>query len=81
MMTRHPEGPMRILALLVYTCTAAWVTWIHRDTPWAVIHITGAIAGLCATGLAVSYAGALGEITPDDAPDEAEDYMREGWDD
>lgn len=78
---RHQGASVRHLILFVYIIAACWVTWVHQDAPAAVIHIVGVIAGLCALGLALSYAGALGEITPDDDPDQAEDYMREDWDD
>lgn len=75
------EAAVRVLVLSVYTVTAAWTAWVHQDAPWAVIHIAGALAGVCALSLAVSYAGLIGTITPDDSPDQASDYMREDWDD
>lgn len=76
------EVPVRVLVLLVYTATAAWVSWVHQDSPVAVIHIAGVIAGVCALSQAVSYAGLIGAATPDDSPDQADDYIeRTEWDD
>lgn len=83
MMPRHLEGPVRVLALLAYTPTAVWVAWVHADTPWSVVHVSGAIAGVCALLLAVSYATRLGELDgPDDTPDQTDEYIeRTEWDD
>lgn len=76
------EPAVRVLVLLVYTVAAAGVAWIYRDTPAAVIHLTGAVAGLCALSLAITYASLIGEATPGPADDQARDYMeRTEWDD
>lgn len=81
--SRHTQGAsMRHFVLFVYIIAACWVAWSQRESAWFVLHATGAVAAICAAGLALSYAGALGEITPDDDPDQAEDYItREDWDD
>lgn len=73
---------MRVLVLLVYIAVAAWTFWVHQDSPAAVIHLTGVAAAVCATSLAITYAGLIGEATPDDTPDQADAYItREPWDD
>lgn len=78
---RHQGDPMRHFVLFVYIVVAGWVAWDQRESVWFVLHAVGFIAAICAAGLALSYAGAIGEITPDDGPDEADTYMREDWDD
>jgi len=76
------EPAVRVLVLLVYTVAAAGVAWIYRDVPAAVIHLTGALAGLCALSLAITYAGLIGEATPGPVEDQGVDYMeRTEWDD
>ena len=85
MMLPNLEPAVRVLVLLVYTVTAVGVAWVYRDTPAAVIHLTGAIAGLCAVSLAITYAGLIGLATPDDSEDQGVTFMdrmdREEWDD
>jgi hypothetical protein len=72
---------MRYLILFVYIVAAGWAAWSQRESAWFVLHAVGAISGVCALWLAISYAGALGEFD-EDAPDQARDYMeREDWDD
>lgn len=79
------EADVRVLVLLIYIAAAGWMTWTYQDTPAAVIHITGAIAGLCAVSLAVTHAGLIGLATPDDSEDQGVAFMdrmeREEWDD
>lgn len=82
MMPRQWEARMRTCVLLVYTAVAAWVAWSLSDSAWAVLHLTGAAAGVCATSMAVSYAGAIGAVTPGPVEDQGAAYMdREVWDD
>jgi len=78
--SRHQGASMRHFVLFVYIVVACWAAWDQRDTVWFVLHATGALAGLCAVGLAVSYAGAMAAFE-DDEPDQADTYMREDWDD
>lgn len=76
------ESAVRVLALLVYTGAAAWAALTHTETALFVLHATGAIGGLCALSLAVSYAGLIGEATPGPVADQARDYIEsEDWDD
>lgn len=76
------ELAVRVLVLCVYTVAAVGVAWIYRDTLAAVIHLTGAIAALCALSLAITYAGLVGEATPGPVADQARDYIeRTEWDD
>lgn len=75
---------MRVLVLLAYIAVAAWMFWTYQDSPAAIIHLTGAIAAVCATSLAITYASLIGDATPEPggAPDQAEAYIaREDWDD
>ena len=82
MMPPTQELHVRVFVLLVYTAVAAWAAWTHADTAWAVLHLTGVAAGVCATSMAVSYAGAIGAVTPGPVSDQGADYMdREVWDD
>lgn len=82
MMPRTQETHMRVFVLLVYTVAAVCVAWDLHDSAWAVLHLTGAAAGVCATSMAVSYAGAIGAATPGPVEDQGAEYMdREVWDD
>lgn len=77
-----PEVPVRVLVLSVYIAAAAWAAWSQRESAWFVLHATAALAGVCAMSLAVSYAGLIGAATPDDSPDQTDDYIeRTEWDD
>lgn len=81
MMPRHTEKHMRVSALLAYTVAALWVSWTLRESAWAVLHLSGAIAGFCALSLAVSYAGLIGQATESSDDDQARTYMEmEDWD-
>src|SRR5699024_10800945 len=75
---------VRVLVLLVSPAVAAWAAWARADTAWAVLHLTGALAGLCALGMAPSYAGAVGAATPEPVDDQGAAYMdqmdQEDWD-
>lgn len=82
MMPRQQEAVVRVFVLLVYTVAAVCVAWGIHDSAWAVLHLTGAAAGVCATAMAVSYAGAIGAATPGPVSDQGADYMdQEVWDD
>lgn len=82
MMPPPTELIMRVFVLLVYTVAAVCVAWDIHDSAWAVLHLTGALAGVCATSMALSYAGAIGATTPGPVADQGADYMdREVWDD
>lgn len=80
MMPPPQELIVRVFVLLVYTAVAAWAAWTHADTAWAVLHLTGAAAGVCALSMAISYAGAIGSVTSGPVTDQGADYMEE-WDD
>lgn len=84
MMPPPQELIVRVLVLLVYMAVAAWAAWTHADTAWAVLHLTGALAGLCALSMAISYAGAFGAATPEPVDDQGAAYMdqmdQEDWD-
>ncbi|MFC7330847.1 hypothetical protein [Marinactinospora rubrisoli] len=81
--SRYQGASMRTFVLFTYILVAGWVAWDQRETAWFVLHATGALAGLCAVSLAVTYVGRLAELDgPDDESDQALDYMeREEWDD
>lgn len=68
---------MRIAVLIVYTVAAAWTAWRFSDTPWFVLHGVGALSALCAAGLAITYAGMVGdaerELYGPGEPDQAEE--------
>src|SRR5699024_11083461 len=66
---------VRVLVLLVYTAVAAWAAWTHADTAWAVLHLTGALAGLCALGMATSYAVLFWDAKPDPVDAHGAAYM------
>ncbi|QVJ00036.1 hypothetical protein KGD82_13810 [Nocardiopsis eucommiae] len=73
---------MRVLVLLVYTVAATWAALSHSDSAWFVLHGTGALAGLIALSLAITYAGLIGMAAPDSDADQARSYMeKEDWDD
>lgn len=83
-----PEGPlMRYLVLGFYIAAAAWTALDSGDSPWAVVHVSGVIAGVCALGLALTYAGRIGvldrqlhgEQEPDQAQIEMDRWDEEEW--
>lgn len=76
------EPAVRVLVLLVYIVAATWAAFTHADSVWFVLHGTGALAGLCAASMAVSYAGLIGAATPGPVDDQGAEFMeRTEWDD
>lgn len=64
-MVAHPLEPLMRIVLVVYVVVAGAAAVDLVSTPWFVLHAAGAAAGVCALGLAVRYAGLVGEAERD----------------
>ncbi|ASU83609.1 hypothetical protein CDO52_13125 [Nocardiopsis gilva YIM 90087] len=73
---------MRYLALVAYIAAAAWTAYDHAATPWFIVHASGAIAGVCALGLAGKHGDLDRELHGEPEPDQARkdiDRWEEEW--